>query len=151
MTLDSTAKIKAFYGEPGEANLVTAEFPYPMYYDGKLAKKFRCHRLVKDRIISALSQVLKEYGLQKIKELGLDQFGGCFNYRLMRGGSSLSTHAWGIALDFDPANNHLKWNHRKARFAQPEYVRWWEIWEENGFESLGREEDRDWMHVQAKH
>lgn len=149
MTLDTTEKIKAIFGDPGETNLVEMIFPYPMYYDGKLVKKTRVHKLIKDRVLRVLNKVLLVYGLEKIKELGLDQFGGCFNYRLMRGGTKLSTHAWAIAFDWDAANNQLKWNHHKARLAKPEYDAWWNAWEEEGFESLGREEDRDWMHVQA--
>jgi hypothetical protein len=32
-------------------------------------------------------------------------FGGAYNFRVMRGGSSLSMHAYGCAVDFDPARN----------------------------------------------
>lgn len=153
MTLDTVAKVKAIFGEPikvvTDKNTVDLFFPYPMYYDGKLVKKTKVHPKLKDRFLSVFTKVLEVYGLEKIKELGLDQYGGCHNYRVMRGGTELSRHSWAIAMDFDPANNQLKWNHRKARFAKPEYDQWWNIWEEFGFESLGREEDRDWMHVQA--
>ena len=67
----------------------------------------------------------------------------------MRGGSAWSVHTWGAALDFDPENNQLRWNRSRARFARPEYERWWRFWEEEGFVSLGRARDFDWMHVQA--
>jgi hypothetical protein len=42
-----------------------------------------------------------------IHDWGMDLFGGAYNYRLMRGSSKLSTHAWGCAVDFDPARNGL--------------------------------------------
>lgn len=38
---------------------------------------------------------------------GLDLYGGAFNYRLKRGGSSLSLHSWGIAIDIDPERNGM--------------------------------------------
>ena len=61
-------------------------------------------------------------GEAEIKALGLDLFGGCYNPRLMRGGSSLSTHSWATAINWDPEASQLKW---------------------------GRERNYDWMHVQA--
>jgi hypothetical protein len=51
-------------------------------------------------------------------------------------------------VDWDPANNKLKWGKDKATLAGPEYDFWWQCWEEEGAVSLGREQNRDWMHVQ---
>jgi hypothetical protein len=61
------------------------------------------------------------YGIEKIKALQLDDFGGCFNYRKMRGGTQLSLHSWGVAIDLDPDRNLLKETSKTARFARPEY------------------------------
>jgi len=96
-----------------------------------------------------LSGVLAHYGQAEIRRLRLDLFGGCYNYRRMRGGSAWSTHAWGIALDFDPDRNQLSWGRDKASFAKAEFDKWWEIWENEGWTSLGRTKNYDWMHVQA--
>jgi len=84
-----------------------------------------------------------------IKELGLDQFGGCFADRDIRGGDRKSTHAWAIAFDFDPSHNTLHMKAPIARFSKPEYEAWWQAWEAEGWYSLGRHKDYDWMHVQA--
>lgn len=101
----------------------------------------------------SLSTVLKNvkdvYGPNRISELGLDLFGGCFNFRKMRNGEKLSMHSWGIALDFHPDQNRLRWGRNQALFAQKEYDMWWECWEDEGWLSLGRMRNFDWMHVQA--
>ena len=147
--------LNAFYGpamETGNPNLTSLVLPYPMliaWDTSKTVNKITCHKKVKDSIDRVLTQVLNEYSIEKIKILRLDYFGGCFNYRLMRGGTQLSTHSWGIALDFDPVNNQLKWGRDRASFARPEYIKWWECWEKEGWVSLGRQRNYDWMHVQA--
>jgi len=58
-------------------------------------------------------------------------------------------HAWSIAIDFDPARNKLSWNNTRARLAKPDAVKFWELWEAEGWVSLGRARNYDWMHVQA--
>lgn len=67
----------------------------------------------------------------------------------MRGGTQWSTHSWGIAVDFDPARNRLRWGRDHAAFAHPIYNEWWRCWEEEGWVSLGRRRNFDWMHIQA--
>ena len=107
-------------------------------------KRTRGRQLQRMRLI-----VLAHYGPDGVRELRLDRYGGCFNPRKKRGGTSWSTHAWAIALDFDPERNRLQWGRERAAFARPEYHRWWELWEEEGWVSLGRVANFDWMHVQA--
>ena len=93
-------------------------------------------------------KTLEHYGLERIRELGLDRFGGCLSVRLIRGGNKYSTHAWGIAVDIDPLNNQYHWNKNRAKLAHPEYQKFWEIVESTGAISLGRQHDYDWMHFQ---
>jgi hypothetical protein len=90
------------------------------------------------------------YGYDKIKELGIDLYGGCFNYRKMRNGTSWSTHSWGISIDLDPARNLLRETSATARFARPEYKKMIDIFEFHGFESLGKKKNYDYMHFQIK-
>ena len=59
-----------------------------------------------------------------------------------------SMHAWGIAVDLDPINNQLRWGKDRASFARPEFEPFWKIVEANGATSLGRAQNRDWMHYQ---
>jgi peptidoglycan hydrolase-like protein with peptidoglycan-binding domain len=145
------ADLVAFYGKPGE-NQVRVESPYPLYLDWDLSSKidsFFCHEKVAGSISRVLNRVLVHYGKLKIHELGLDQFGGCLNVRKMRNGSSWSTHAWGIAIDWDADRNTLRETKRTARLARPEYAPFLDLWEQEGWISLGRARNYDWMHVQA--
>lgn len=144
------------YGTPnatGKGYLVTITLPYPMFLNWATATKvtkISCHKLVADKLVAIFTEILKVYGPERIKELQLDDFGGCFNYRPMRGGTSMSLHSWGVAIDLDPDRNLLKETSRTARFARPEYKQFIDIFYKHGFESLGREKNYDWMHFQVK-
>jgi len=145
------SKVIAFYGQPG-SNLVTVEVPYTLRLDWDLsvrAQRVTCHKKVAESVQRVLQRVLDHYGEQGITDLRLDRYGGCYNNRVMRGGTRLSMHAWGIALDFDPSRNRLEWGRDRAAFAKPEYDFWWQTWEQEGWTSLGRRRNFDWMHVQA--
>jgi len=146
--------LNSYFGtaKPEGTNLVSITFPYEMviaWNPVKKVTKTQCNGKVKDSLVRVLTKVKTVYGVGEIDRLRLNFFGGCFNYRPMRGGTMLSTHSWGIALDFDPINNQLKWDRSRATLARPEYMKWWEIWEEEGWVSLGRQRNYDWMHVQA--
>lgn len=152
----TTEQIIKKYGKPnesGEGYLVTIDIPYPMriaWDTDTTVNKIRCHKLIADRLKAVLDEILIEYGYDKIKELGIDLYGGCFNYRKMRGGSSWSKHAWGIAIDLDPDRNQLKESAITARFARPEYKKMIDIFYKHGFLSLGVEKNYDWMHFEIK-
>lgn len=143
------------YGVPNEVGsyLVTLNLPYPMRiaWDTKTTvNRIRCHKDVADNFKSVFDELLSVYGYDKIKELGIDLFGGCFNFRKMRGGDSWSKHSWGIAIDLDPARNTLKETSKTAKFARPEYKQMIDIFYKHGFISLGREKNYDWMHFEIK-
>ncbi|MBO4169565.1 peptidoglycan-binding domain-containing protein [Cereibacter azotoformans] len=109
---------------------------------------FRCHRLLAPSFTSIFAAAVSHYGEARFRELRLDMWGGCYADRPMRGGSKKSTHAWGAAVDVDPERNQLSWGRTKASMAAPEYEAWWRIVEAHGAISLGRTQDRDWMHLQ---
>lgn len=143
--------IESFFGAPG-AHLGKLTPPYPLRLSWNLdhvVKTVAIHEKCLDSASRVLTRVLEAYGQTQISELRLDRFGGCYAPRNKRGGKTLSTHAYGIALDFDPERNQWKWGRDKAVFARPEYEVWWRLWEEEGWLSLGRARDFDWMHVQA--
>lgn len=151
----TTAQLNKKYGTPnptGAGYLTTIDLPFPMIvaWDRKeTVKRIQCHKLIAPNLKKALSDILCHYGLEEVQRLGINLYGGCFNYRLMRGSNTkLSLHSWGTAIDLDPDRNLLHESHKTARFARPEYKSMIDIFYLNGFESLGREEDRDWMHFQ---
>ncbi len=148
--------VPAFYGQLGKGctlvPLKRLELPYEMKLSWKLNKKitgFTVHEKVHDSAARVFDKFYAYYGDAGIEDLGLDLFGGVYRCANKKGGSTWSMHAWSIAIDFDPARNDLKWSHTRARLAKPDAVRFWEFWEEEGWVSLGRTRDFDWMHVQA--
>jgi hypothetical protein len=150
-----TSQLKAKYGEPKENPdyLVMINLPYPMriaWDKGTMATRMRCHYKVADKFTKVFEDILSHYGYEKIKELGIDLFGGCFNFRKMRGGDDYSRHSWGVAVDLDPERNLLKETSKTARFARPEYKAMIDIFYKHGFISLGREKNYDWMHFEIK-
>ncbi len=147
------AQLNEKYGEPGDPdNIISINLPYPMRIAWDLTKtvnKIQCHKLVADRLQGVFTDILAAYGFAKIKELGIDLFGGCLNVRLMRGSrTKWSRHSWGVAIDIDPARNQLKETKATARFARPEYKTMIDIFYKHDFISLGVEKNYDWMHFE---
>ena len=150
-TMLSDTQIIAKYGQPGDPdNLTTLVLPYPMRIAWDLKKtvtKIQCHKLVADKLKAVFDDLLAHYGYSDLNKLGIDLFGGCVNVRLQRGSKTKwSRHAWGIAIDLDPARNTLKETSKTARFARPEYKPMIDIFYKHGFVGLGPEKNYDWMH-----
>lgn len=166
----TNAEIRAIYGEPGDVkNLVSLELPYPYLLDWDLTQSVNhitCHKLVKERLENIHKDIYNLYGPDQIHDLGINQFGGCFNMRPKRGCESaytaaisrgdwdkamelLSTHSWAVAEDKDPNRNLLRESHKTARFARPVYKDMIDIYYKHDFLSYGREKDFDWMHFEA--
>jgi hypothetical protein len=145
------AAVVSKYGEIGDTSqLTTLTFPYPMYYGPTLVKTTTVHKLVKDDLENIFKDILKTYGLKRIKELKLDQFSGLYNVRNKRGNSSSpSIHSWAIAIDLYAAENGLNTPTGIALFSTSEYQQFINIWYKYNFKSFGRELGRDWMHFQV--
>lgn len=144
--------VEKFYGKIG-ANQTLLTVPYAHHLswsETSPVKRFSIHEKCHDSALRVLNRVLDHYGPSRIAELSLGSFSGCLNPRLKRGSKTQwSMHSWGIAIDYDEAHNQLKWGRDRARFAKPDYDVWWKLWEEEGWLSLGRAKNYDWMHVQA--
>lgn len=137
------------FGRPGNEEMLTAITPpYPLFYEGSPVRSIRVHGAIASHVQQVLREVLAHYGSAAIQRLGLDLYGGCYNYRPTSGGGALSMHAWGIALDFSPDANAYSYKSPRASLSRPECEAWWQIWEAHGAVSLGRERNYDWMHLQ---
>lgn len=103
------SSLRAFYGDPGdESNLVSFQFPYPMYYGGKLVTKSRCHKKIVDPLLRVLEKIGSIYGGNEGIIEEAEDYGGIYNYRPKRGGTSWSVHAWGAAIDLDADDNSFR-------------------------------------------
>ncbi len=144
-------EFQEYYGERG-ARLTTIDLPYEMKLSWSLTTRVRrttCHEKIAESLVRILQKIRDIYGDDEISRLRLNHYGGCYNNRKVRNGGLWSMHAWGIALDFDPNRNLLNWGRDRAAFSHPDYDEWWNCWEEEGWISLGRRRNFDWMHVQA--
>lgn len=145
------ASVPAFYGPVGTSQ-TTIDIPFDMWiaWDKSLrARKMTLHTKVAASAERVLQAVVGIYSAAERKSIGIDLFGGSLNVRKMRGGSTYSMHSWGIAIDFDPERNQLNWGRDRARLAKPDAEPFWLEWEKEGWLSLGRARNFDWMHIQA--
>jgi len=147
------AQINQKYGTAGNPdNFTIIALPYPMRiaWDTKVkVQKMQCHELAADSFTNVFNQLLQHYGLPELQRLGIDLFGGCVNVRTMRGSKTRwSRHAWGIAIDLDPARNGLKSKWHQSQFALPQYEAMHTIFEQNGFLNYGKVKGFDAMHFE---
>lgn len=144
---DNEVDLTRFFGKAGdESNLVSFEFPFPMYYEGKRVLRGRCHHKVKDSLLRVLGEIgMRWAGNRGVLEEAED-YGGIYNFRKMRGGSSISRHSWGIAIDLDPDDNgnHVPWPQQAD---MPLEIM--EAFAREGWLSAGAFWGRDAMHHQA--
>jgi hypothetical protein len=155
---ETSAAMTAFYGAPSKSPTNLAWFSFP--YDGvRLYSRkgspirdavgndglpdHRCHEMLVGRFQTALQEIYITLGRAQFESEGWHCYGGFHNYRKKTGGSGLSTHAWGIAVDLNQDEN--SYNSRTTTFSD----RGIDIMERWGFLSGFRAWGRDAMHFQA--
>ena len=153
-----TAKEKSrIFGTPGTDKMaqkmvvIDTPFKLNLYGQGTHTSRMSCHPLVARNVQLVLEQVLRVYGITRIRALKLDHYHGSFSPRKIRGGNSWSSHAYGIAFDFYAADNGLHTKFKDSAFSRSEYAEYLRIWERHGFVNLGRLQgfERDAMHFEA--
>lgn len=143
--------VESFFGPIG-ADQQIIQIPYAMrlsFAPATKVKRVSVHKRAAASALRCFEKIAAAYDEAAREETGIAIFGGGFNVRKKRGGTSWSMHSWGIAFDFDPDRNGLHSTRANARLAQPDCETFWKIWEAEGWLSLGRARNFDWMHVQA--
>ena len=154
------AHCDAFYGNPrgggGEAsgkwvteNLTHIHPPFVMTYDGQPVKTIVIHKKCAASLLRVLNAIWEAAGRDQAtaNRWGVSIYAGSYVYRVKRGSSSLSMHAYGCAIDLDPARNGF--HDQTPNFAaHPEVIK---AFEDEGWEWGGRWHGRscDGMHFQA--
>ena len=145
------ADCMAYYGAVG-TNQKSVEVPFDFFLawsKSTRVKRITVNAKVADSVERVFEKLAQFYSRTDRNALGIDLFGGSLNVRKKRGGNNYSMHSWGIALDFDPERNQLSWKKPQARLSASDALPFWKAWEDEGWLSLGRARNFDWMHVQA--
>lgn len=156
---ENIAELDAFYGNPRgrngnvdpkwyAANMTHWVTPYPMFYSGnpkEAMEHLEVHKKCLDTFNAAFTDVLKTLGHEYIVAKRLNITGGTFCYRLERGGSRLSVHSWGCAIDMDPQHNPFPHPYTGGAMIDEKFAA---ILEKHGFCWRGASHDIDPMHFQ---
>lgn len=157
------ASMNAYYGNPDrnrdgtadrdweDANLTRLVPPYRMVLAWDTARELsaiRVHKKVAPSLESILERILEHYGSQAaVEQARLHLFGGAYNFRLKRGGSTLSNHSWGSAIDLDPERNAFGRRWKPGAGMMPEAVV--ELFKSEGWRWGGPFPKADAMHFEA--
>jgi hypothetical protein len=152
----------SFYGRPilrngatnraWEAeNLVVVKPPFTVYYGSTPVKGIRIHRKCAESLTRVLNRIWDAAGRQQsvVDAWGASKFAGSWVVRNKRGGGTLSMHAYGCAIDLDPARNPF--HSTRPNFGKMPAHKVVEAFEAEGWTWGGRWSGRscDGMHFQA--
>ena len=106
-----------FYGDPRgagglnqswySANVVHVACPWELHMDAIKLHDIEIHRKCAESLTRVLGNIWDAAGRSQatIESMHYDRYSGSFNYRNKRGGSTLSCHAIGAAIDWDSEEN----------------------------------------------
>lgn len=159
------SQMKSFYGDPDASgdgvadrvwelnNLERITPPYRMVLAWDKSKKVNSitvHKKCASSLLRVLTKIAEHFGSEQAIEANrMHLYGGCFNFRTIRGHSVpvLSTHAYGAAIDLDPEMNPLGKRWRESDGMMPAAVV--AIFQAEGWTWGGKWKRPDAQHFQA--
>jgi hypothetical protein len=111
---------------------------YLSWQPSKLVRTAYVHKKIVPALCDALMEIREYEGRGYLHLLKYDHFGGCYNYRVIRGGQKLSTHSWAISWDQNPHLGPYKGTNNQPQFIIDAFIN-------RGFVSF----PWDGMHFQA--
>jgi len=91
------------YGSPSPSNPHMVVWDVPTELEiGLIPKKIYCNKDLVGPLTQAFKNLIATGHVKEIKT-----WDGCFNIRKVRGGTSMSLHSWGIAVDINAFENGL--------------------------------------------
>lgn len=119
--LSDPASMNAFYGDPDKnrdglpdpefeaAKIIRITPPYPMVLAWNLQplSRIAIHKECAESLLAALDAVGRAIPQKDREHFHLNRYGGGYMFRPIRGGSRLSIHSWGAAIDLAPELNGL--------------------------------------------
>lgn len=154
----------SFYGNPRGANgrssqkweaenLVIVKAPYQLYYDKTPIRGVRVHKKCAESLRRVFERIWEAAGRQQavVDQWGASAFSGAYVFRNKRGGSTLSMHSYGCAIDLDAPRNAM--GNTRPNFGNTGPSAVVSAFEAEGWTWGGRWTGRscDGMHFQASH
>ncbi len=89
------------------ANLVDVPCPWLLRMDKITLHSIQIHKSCAESLKRVLGYIWQQCGesQEAIEKLHYDKYSGSYNYRPIRGGTAMSMHSYGLAIDFDAEEN----------------------------------------------
>lgn len=133
------------------ANLVRVKAPFAMYYAGRPVSGILVHRKCAQSLRRVFAKIWDAAGQDQstVDRWGASTYAGSYVYRQKRGGSTLSMHSYGCAIDLDPSRNGFR--NPRPNFGRGDAYKVVEAFESEGWEWGGSWHGNscDGMHFQA--
>lgn len=97
----TSAQCQKKYGTPSSSNPCMVMWDVPSILEiGVIPKKIFCNRDLVGPLSKAFQNLIHTGYVNELKT-----WDGCFNVRKKRGGSTMSLHSWGVAVDMNAFSN----------------------------------------------
>lgn len=97
----TSAQCQKKYGTPSSSNPCMVMWDVPSILEiGVIPKKIYCNRDLVIPLSKAFQNLIHTGHVNELKT-----WDGCFNVRKKRGGSTMSLHSWGVAVDMNAFSN----------------------------------------------